>query len=408
MDVPEIQPRSDSMAPQPELDRILRQILDEAVRKLVEFTGEHDPRALFLSGSARWGEFVAASMPGGRWHPLSDLDLFLIAERRTAQLQGRVQEEVNRWFRSRFSEIFTRCPLTVGTYSVSDLPFQHPTLGIAELRRANRCLWGNADFLQRFPDPEKEGIEPWELIRLLLNRSLEFVEAWGRSASESVDDASRLDREYALAKLGADLATVLLAREGRLTWGYANRAALLAGGRGEEGMTRGMAEPLGAWTHLRSSPSAPCSERMADWEDLRALDDLLPWVRRTWSSLLDSWDAPDGVLSPRVLQWERGGARNRISMLRRALRTPPEGHGAMATVRLWWASSPAKSFRTALGWSALKFLLLLQPDGAERVTWRGETARQLSPWIAGDQGDPQRVARRFAEWVSWIGRVETL
>jgi hypothetical protein len=396
------------MAPQPELDRILKQILDEAVRKLVEFTGEYDPRALFLSGSARWGEFVAASMPGDRWHPLSDLDLFLIAERRTARLQSRVQEDMHRWFWSRFPETFTRCPLTVGTYSVSDLPLQHPTLGIAELRRANLCLWGEADLLQRFPDPEREGIEPWELIRLLLNRSLEFVEAWGRAVSESVDDASRLDREYAMAKLGADLATVLLAREGRLAWGYANRAALLAGGQGEGRMTRGMAGPVEIWTHLRSNPSVPGSERMADWEDLRPLDDLLPWLRRTWCSLLDSWDVPDGALSPRTLQWERGGVRNRVSMLRRSLRTPPEGHGALETVRLWWASRPAKSFRTALGWGALKFLMLLQPEGAERAAWRGETARRLSPWITGDQGDPHLIAGRYSDWVSWIGRVETL
>lgn len=383
----------------PELDGILRGFLEEAVHKLVQVSGDHAPKAVFLSGSARWGEFMAVPGPGGLWHPLSDLDLFLVVERRTAALLGRIQDEMETWFRDRFRGTFTHSPLTVGTYAQSDLPSQHPTLGVAELRRARCCLWGDPRLLQRFPDPEAEGIEPWEAVRLLLNRSLEFVEAWGRTVTRPEDELASLDREYALAKLGADLATAFLASLQTVVWGYEERSLVISRMRDEKGEPLDMDGRLQRLIGRRSNPPSPNRERMADWRVLGPLDDVLPVLRWTWGALVDSRDAA----SPGILRRERGGGRYRYWMLRGALGQRPEGYGALETARLWWATRPAKSFRTALGWGCLKFLMLL-----ESAKSRGSgAAARLSPWISPGSGeDPHGIAAGLSHWVAWVRRVE--
>ncbi|MBD3334540.1 MAG: hypothetical protein GF355_03405, partial [Candidatus Eisenbacteria bacterium] len=228
-----------SLAIHPGYDAVMRRWLAAALPRIVELAAAHGPRAIYLSGSAAWGEMAAVEREGC-WLPLSDVDLALVLDRRPPGLAARLQSalEAERT-RSGAGRRLRASPIKIGTYAKHHLGLQPPTLGVAEMRAAGVCLWGEEQWLQRFPDPAREGLGRWELLRLLFNRALETVEALavadredgdgaGRgaraaSAAGGASAAARLQADYAVAKLGCELGTLWLARRGRLIWGARRR-----------------------------------------------------------------------------------------------------------------------------------------------------------------------------------------
>lgn len=384
-----------------EVDEALRADLRRAIPEILTLAAGDRPVALFLSGSASWGEFVAVS-DGGRLRPLSDVDLSLVSERRTAPVVRALREGLARWFGVNASGPWTACPFSVGTYALANLPRQNPTLGVAELRRADQCLWGRREVLWRFPDPLGEGIRPWEIVRLLLNRSLELVEILDHASRGGAEDA--LCREYVLSKLGADLATSLLASTGSLRWGAAERARAFRAEAPRHGWPEAMVEGVADWTRRRLEPVEPSEDRMRAWPALTPLHEVVPGLRWTWRRLLRSWGvSEDGDRA--VLSWEPVGLRQRLRRLRRSLRAGPDGHDMVKTRRLWWETRPARSLTASLSWSCLRFLLHLPATGP----LPSRAVPELGPWVRtgeGGGGDPEAVLRRLGRWIPWVRRTE--
>jgi hypothetical protein len=180
--------------------------------------------------------------------------------------------------------------------------------------------------------PAPDRIPPWEAVRLLANRVLE----WAASAGEA---ESARDRVYGAAKLHADAAAVyLVARGGYQGGGYAARASAL----GSLDLDEEARRRIEAWTEWRLEPrwertplgvdvpSTAASPALAEGvteavqDLLRSLTGgesarqlLLPspvrgvaWARswKRWIGLspasLRRLTASDWRRSPRVLLWE--------------------------------------------------------------------------------------------------------
>jgi hypothetical protein len=394
------------MAPHPVLDGHLRGWLGEAVPRILESARASGPRALFLSGSARWGEFVAWKGDGGPWRPLSDIDLALVVDRRADSLARALRAELERAFaRSRWGEALASCPIRIGTYAAHRLSRQNPMLSVAEMRRANSCLWGDASLLEAFPDPERDGVAPQELVRLCLSRSLELVEAWWRAETarpgDGPDGHEDLLREYAVSKLGSDLGMVLLGGEGTFLWGSAARSRMIAR-RAEEGrVPEALAARISQWTAARLAPASPTPERSASWRDLAPAAELCACLFWTWRRLLESQAEGGALLPPGLLPREGRGLRDGLRRLRRAFAEPRSGPGFRA-LGAWRAARTAGTYWSALGRASLALWLSQAPEAQE---WRGEILSVLRPWMTAEEaGDPRRAALRLGRWTPWVRR----
>jgi hypothetical protein len=369
------------MAAASDLDGALRDYLREALPFLLRAAASWEPLALFLSGSARWGEFVALRLESGRWLPLSDLDLFLVVARRTEDLNRRLRAELGRLDPGPFVEH----PARPGSFAAADLGRQAPTLGLGELHAASCCLWGDAGWLARFPDPRRTGLPRFEVLRLLLNRCLELVAAWaGR------DRWAPWRRDYALEKAAADLGTAILARHGLLVWGAGERWRRLEACAAGWGVPQALVDRIGRAVRRRLDPAPAGRTDEEAWREGTPLRELAPWIRWVRDSLVAWMDRPG---DPRALLAQEGvGSRESLRELRRALEHPPRGVGRVRIVRHWLGMRPARTFRTALGWACLEALAGLD-------AWRAGTA---GPWAGPGAAGPQEALAALSRWAAWV------
>lgn len=214
------------------------EILPGAAERLWRGSLAHEPIVLFLGGSAIHGELCGIEDPSGRRWFLSDLDLGIVtAHRIPADRQLGISEDLAR--------VEGDSPgLRAGFYCWSDLGRQHPTLGLVETVRQGFVLRGDAGALAGFRMPEPTAIPRWESRRLLCNRVLELLAA--------ADPArAPLDRVYALSKLLADCAAVLLLHGRCYTGGgFAGRLASIRGAD----LPDSLGKRITAWTGWRLEP----------------------------------------------------------------------------------------------------------------------------------------------------------
>ncbi|MBU1702533.1 MAG: hypothetical protein KJ970_06845 [Candidatus Eisenbacteria bacterium] len=396
-------------AQHPEFERALRRLMEWTIPALLKRSSEVLPQALFLSGTAAWGEMSGVPCSNGLWLPLSDIDLSLVVKHRTPELKGILEHDLQQNFRERGRATgLSASPVTIGTYDIKKLRLQAPTLGVAEMRRAGCCLWGDAKLLYRFPDPERDGLRRWEIIRLLFNRSMELVEACAAAdkAAATGDEEAAWKRGYLTAKMSSDLGTILLAMEGRLLWGMANRLSVLDDWVSEGLLPKALGDFLKESVRCRQDPTSLQPERKTSWDRLEPLADMLGWLHWTWDRILDKYNLTERPFPHTVLRWEEGGLRDRFRQLRQILTTPQE-RGKLRSLANWWGMRPAACFRSSLGSTCLMYLLLLDPGREQWSLSAREHLGGLSPWVDGRSREaPRSALQELGRWIVWMRGIE--
>jgi hypothetical protein len=333
------------LSPDSNFHGALMELLDAALPRLLAWAEPLRPRGLLLLGSARWGEAVAATLPDGRWLPLSDLDLGLFVDvAATSNQHARLRElcmeigEVSARLR------LARNPLDVGLYPLSALHEIPRTIELDEAIRAPHALWGEVHGLEQRCGPFDAH---FEALRLILNRVLEVATPPGGggryalhapmdSAWPGTPDAEDWFEAYRRVKLPIDCAKALLARHGIASPTVSGRVGDLERAA-REGCVRppagGGNAQLRTAVRWRSAPAWPPPR--LEVEELAALSraylaEIEPAVlaadRRAWAHLL---------------RRERGAPRERLRRWRRMLAHRPPGVSAYRAARFGWRWSRA-------------------------------------------------------------------
>jgi hypothetical protein len=101
-----------------------------------------------------------------------------------------------------------------------------PSIFVYDLRHHGKVLWGPPDLLERMPPITTDAIPREDALRLLLNRTIEQLDAYDRIATLAADGV--LDVAYQRLKIMLDLAGSALAFSGVHCASYAARPASLA------------------------------------------------------------------------------------------------------------------------------------------------------------------------------------
>ncbi|MBM3317092.1 MAG: hypothetical protein FJY75_04485 [Candidatus Eisenbacteria bacterium] len=444
-----------ALSPQPALDGALRGLLAAAIPRLIDAAGGLRPRALLLLGSAAAGEACGVEAGGGRWIPLSDIDLALIVDSapRAAE-RARVRDAVALALeRERARLGLAADPLDIAIVARRALRELPVTIEWAEAFARPTLLWGELSG----PAGEAGAFRPpFEALRLLLNRIAELaLESSGPAPTggEAPADwpASPEERDWRRAhrwaKLPLDAWKAWLAARGEIEPSAAGRLVFLEGMGRAECMER-MERPERPESPERPEPPAPAEtpERPGRTEHPRAasrppgaaaLDAAAPGWRglvADWTAwrLRPAWPPPQadpaavGALADAVLgdllsgligedfRWsearhwrlalaaEGGSARERLRRWRAVLASRPGGVGRARAARLairWRRAWPASLgiLVAGLAWTAA----VRRPEEAPAL--RARLAREFplcqDPGNGAGEAASPGVPGRLAGWL---------
>jgi hypothetical protein len=398
-----------SLATQPWVDRVCRDLLRWAVPRLVEALQPCGLRLVFLAGSAALGEAAGwATEPDGGLL-LSDLDLGVVT--RTAvpdSIRADLAEKLSHgsdWpaaspavrgaaARGGADRGGTKAawPFAIGYYEARSLGQQAPTLGLVDFSRHGLQLWGEGELLSRVHAPAEDRVPPWEALRLVGNRALELL----LGSPPDQEGESGIVFQHALAKAMTGLWTARLVLEGRYRIGWTARSRLLPHDASDDPVGEGAR----AWSAFLQAPSADLVPEGAAG---------LPLYRRALAAFLDAlpgrWTEdeelpemaftrePCGVRD-RAILWKRSLAQVRSHCrenggdagcgywLRSVMETTPHGR-RMAGAVLYWRLGPE-----GLG---------SKDEGTVAQEWRTGTRTLLGRAIPSGPGCREHVLRVLGE-----------
>jgi hypothetical protein len=304
------------------------ELLPPATERLWQGALAHRPVVAFLGGSAVHGELCGIEDAAGERRYLSDLDLGILTDER---VPGELQQSIRRGLAGHGAE---GPELQAGFYCRADRERQHPTPGFVEAVREGFVLQGDPAALGEFRVPDPGAIPRWESRRLLCNRALEVLGA--------LDPAhGPVDRLYALSKLAADAAAVLLIDRGAYRGGgFAERSRAVR--------SLSLDEPLkariAAWTAWRLDPRwgvTPLGVDAGGVEPARIEAEARKVLQLILQALSPGNPRARAVLSPPGVHG-RAWARSWKRWCRRepaaALRTGPDALSRSPRVLLWEAA----------------------------------------------------------------------
>jgi hypothetical protein len=182
--------------------------------------------AVVLTGSFARGEGSVASVAGGL-RVLGDIEFFVVLAR--ASDYRRLRPAMATWGPIAAGTLGAgriRADLEFGPVHVGYLRRAGPSIFVHDLRRHGKVLWGPDDLLEQMPAFGAEAIPREDALRLLLNRTIEQLEAYDRVAT--LEDDAMLDVAYQQLKIVLDLAGSALAFGGQHCASYAERPARFA------------------------------------------------------------------------------------------------------------------------------------------------------------------------------------
>jgi hypothetical protein len=182
--------------------------------------------AVVLTGSFARGEGSVMSAGGGI-RVLGDLEFFVVLTH--GGDYQRLRAEMTTWGPTAAATIGAgrvRASLEFGPVHVGYLRRAGPSIFVHDLRHHGKVLWGPADLLEQIPAFGPEAIPREDALRLLLNRTIEQLEAHERLATLAEDEV--LDLAYQGLKVVLDLAGSALAFNGVHCASYAERPRGLA------------------------------------------------------------------------------------------------------------------------------------------------------------------------------------
>ena len=209
-------------------DAAIRRVIDGCVEFVRARLSPRTLVAVVLTGSFARGEGSVLPI-GGRLKVLGDIEFFVVLARPLD-------------YRRLRAEMATWGPLaaaTVGADRVhADIEFgpvhvgylEHrakPSIFVYDLRHHGKVLWGRPDVLAAMPAVEADDIPREDALRLLLNRTIEQLDAYDRIATLEGDAC--VDVAYQRIKLTLDLAGSALAFTGLHRASYAARPSSLGG-----------------------------------------------------------------------------------------------------------------------------------------------------------------------------------
>jgi hypothetical protein len=179
-----------------------------------------------LTGSFARGEGSVLSL-GGRLKVLGDIEFFVVLARPTDY--HRLRPEMARWGARAAAELAeggVDADLEFGPVHVGYLYRARPSIFVYDLQHHGKVLLGPRDLLAHMPPLGAEGIPREDALRLLLNRTVEQLDAYDRVATLDAD--ALLGVAYHQLKVVLDLAGSALAFSGVHSASYAERPARLA------------------------------------------------------------------------------------------------------------------------------------------------------------------------------------
>lgn len=179
-----------------------------------------------LTGSFARGEGSVLSVGRGL-KVLGDIEFFVVLAR--AVDYRRLRPEMARWgpmAAAALGEEGVHADLEFGPVHMGYLERARPSIFVYDLRHHGKVLWGPPDLLERMPPLTTDAIPREDALRLLLNRTIEQLDAYDRVATLAAD--ALLDVAYQRLKIVLDLAGSALAFSGVHSASYAARPANLA------------------------------------------------------------------------------------------------------------------------------------------------------------------------------------
>jgi hypothetical protein len=183
--------------------------------------------AVVLTGSFARGEGSVLSQ-AGHLKVLGDIEFFVVLAR--GDDYQRLRAEMATWGPRAAATLGVdrlRADLEFGPVHVGYLRRARPSIFVDDLRRHGKVLWGPPDLLETMPPFPIDAIPREDALRLLLNRTIEQIEAYDRLPTLAAD--ALLDVAYQRLKIVLDLAGSALAFSGLHCASYAERPARLGG-----------------------------------------------------------------------------------------------------------------------------------------------------------------------------------
>lgn len=183
--------------------------------------------AVVLTGSFARGEGTVLPMDG-RLKVLGDIEFFVVLARSSDYL--RLRTEMATWGAEAAATLCddrVHAELEFGPVAVDYLHHAaRPSIFVHDLRHHGKVLWGPPELLEGMPAFGSEDIPREDALRLLLNRTIEQLDAYDRIPTLTGD--AFLDVGYQRLKVLLDLAGSALAFSGSHCASYAQRPAALA------------------------------------------------------------------------------------------------------------------------------------------------------------------------------------
>ena len=332
----------------------IRGLLDACVDFVRRRLSPPTLRGVVLTGSFARGEGSVLTQPGGL-RVLGDIEFFVVLAHGSDY--QRLRAEMATWGPLAAATLGggrIHANLEFGPVHVGYLRRARPSIFVYDLRYHGKVLWGPSGLLDDMPAFRTDAIPREDALRLLLNRTVEQLEAYDRIATLPAD--ALLDVAYQQVKIVLDLAGSALAFNGLHCASYAERPARLAGlVRETPSLARrlpaGFARELARATGVKLAPDDsdfagfdgdPVAARRGAVREqlvaaLPAMMGLLAWELE---QLVGAGGDLDALLD-RYLRSQSLGRRawEWTKLLRNPLPTPLP-LSAAAAARLFWRSTP--------------------------------------------------------------------
>jgi hypothetical protein len=204
----------------------IRHVLDGCVRFVRERLAPPTLVGIVLTGSFARGEGSVATVDG-HLKVLGDIEFFVVLAR--GGDYRRLRAEMAAWgprAAAAVGEGRVHAELEFGPVPLGYLRRPAPSIFVYDLRHHGKVLWGPPGLLDEMPPLRTEDIPREDALRLLLNRTIEQLEAYDRLATLAGDAV--LEVAYQRLKIVLDLAGSALAFSGVHSPFYADRPRGLA------------------------------------------------------------------------------------------------------------------------------------------------------------------------------------
>jgi hypothetical protein len=205
----------------------IRRVIDGCVEFVRARLSPDTLVAIVLTGSFARGEGSVLAV-GDRLKVLGDIEFFVVLARPLDY--RRLRAEMASWGPLAAATVGgdrVQADVEFGPVHVGYLERRaRPSIFVYDLRHHGKVLWGPPDLLRAMPEIRADAIPREDALRLLLNRTIEQLDAYDRTARCDGDGA--LDVAYQSVKVVLDLAGSALAFSGRHRASYAERPAGLA------------------------------------------------------------------------------------------------------------------------------------------------------------------------------------